>query len=50
MRFTGLKVVGISAYFSIVVMAITMGSVVAIFIKLKKLASNMTNDKINEVK
>ena len=46
MRYNELKVVGISAYFSIVVIIVTIGSVFAIFLRLWKLASNM-NDQTN---
>ena len=48
MRFTGMKVVSISAYFSIIVIIATMGSLFAILIRLWKLARNMNNDKIKE--
>jgi hypothetical protein len=48
MRYTGFKVVGISAYFSIVVIAVTVVSVVAIFLRLQKFSNNMTNDTIQE--
>jgi hypothetical protein len=34
MRYSGMKVVAISAYFSIVVIIATLGSLVAIFLRL----------------
>ena len=43
-----MKVVAISAYFSIVVIIATMGSLVAILIRLWKLACNMNNETIQE--
>jgi hypothetical protein len=41
MRYSGIKVVAISAYFSIIVIISTMISVVALLIRLWKLARNL---------
>ena len=48
MRYSGIKVVAISAYFSIIVIIATMGSVIAILIRLWNLASNINNETIQE--
>jgi hypothetical protein len=48
MRFNGLKVVAISAYFSIVVIIAIVGSVFAIFLRLWKLDCNMNHETIQE--
>ncbi len=48
LKFNGIKFETISAYFSIVVLIATIGSVVAIFIRVNKLASNMNNESIQE--
>jgi hypothetical protein len=48
MRYNGMKVVAISAYFSIVVIIATMGSVISILIRLWKLACNMNSETIQE--
>lgn len=48
MRYNGIKVVAISAYFSIIVIIATMASVVALLIRLWKLASNLNQESIQE--
>ena len=48
MRYNGLKVVSISAYFSIVVLIAIVGSVVAILMRLWKLDCNMNHETIQE--
>jgi hypothetical protein len=48
MRYSGMKVVVISAYFSIIVIIATIGSVFAILLRLCKLASNLNNENIKE--
>jgi hypothetical protein len=48
MRYSGMKVVAISAYFSIIVIIGTIGSIVAILKRLWKLKSNLNNDTIKE--
>ena len=50
MRYNGLKVVSISAYFSIVVLIAIVGSVVAILMRLWKLDCNMNHETIQEFK
>ena len=48
MRYNGLKVSAISAYFSIVVLIAIVGSVVAILMRLWKLDCNMNHETIQE--
>jgi hypothetical protein len=48
MRYSGIKVVAISACFSIIVIIATMVSVVALFIRLWKLANNLNQETIQE--
>jgi hypothetical protein len=48
MRYNGLKVSAISAYFSIVVIIAIVGSVVAIIMRLWKLDCNMNHETIQE--
>ena len=48
MRFRGNLVSKISAYFSIVVIAVTIGSVVAIVLRLIKLSRNINEETIEE--
>ncbi len=48
MRYNGIKVVAISAYFSIIVIIATMVSVIALLIRLWKLASNLNQESIQE--
>ena len=48
LKFNGIKFETISAYFSIVVLIATIGSVISIFIRVNKLASNMNNESIQE--
>jgi hypothetical protein len=50
MRFNGIKVVAISAYFSIIVIITTMFSVVALLIRLWKLANNLNQESIQVFK
>ncbi len=50
LRYSGVKVVVISTYFSILVIIATIGSVIAILIRIWNLASNMNNETIQEFK
>jgi len=50
MRYRGITVVVISAYFSIIVIIATMGSVVALLIRLWKLANNLNQESIQVFK
>jgi hypothetical protein len=48
MRYSGMKVVALSAYFSIIVIIATMISFVAILLRLWNFATNLSKDTVQQ--